>query len=498
MPQTLIDTFPLEAAHPAVESADGWSCSYTLLRSWTASLAAQLRGLLPRPGARIAISLPPGPVALIAFLAAAEASAAAPLNPAYSHDEFAFYLEDCDAGLLVTGEDLLQSPAVAAADGRCAVAMLRLQADGSPELIAGPSPGGHDTGRVNGTALVLHTSGTTSRPKRVPLTHANLIASARTIAATYELTEQDRSLCVMPLFHVHGLIASCLATLVSGGGLLLPGRFTPAQFRQSLRESRPTWYSAVPTLHQLALGRSEAEEVRQVAGSLRFIRSCSSALPASLMHRMEEVYNVPVLEAYGMTEASHQMASNPLPPGDRKADSVGRATGVQIAILDTEGALAQRGGTGEVVIQGPGVTAGYEGSPEANAAAFHEGWFRTGDLGRIDPQGYLFLSGRLKEMINRGGEKIAPREIDDALLAHPAVAEAVAFGLPHAVWGEEVAAAVVLAAEASERELQRHCRELLADFKCPRRLFIVDAIPRTATGKIQRRAVAAAFQETGE
>jgi acyl-CoA synthetase (AMP-forming)/AMP-acid ligase II len=338
-------------------------------------------------------------------------------------------------------------------------------------------------------ALVLHTSGTTSRPKLVPLRHRNLAASIDNIAATYELGSDDVALCVMPLFHIHGLMASVMATLRSGGTVVIPQRFDPMGFWPVAEEQRATWYSAVPTIHQLLLMRNRGERPAG-ASRLRFIRSSSSALSPETMRLLEERFGAPVLEAYGMTEASHQMASNPLPPGDRRPGTVGRGTGVEIGIMDEEGSLLDGGSAGEVVIRGPSVIDGYADNPEANAAAFTEGWFRTGDQGVLDPDGYLALVGRLKEMINRGGEKIAPREIDEVLLQHPAVGEAVAFGSPHPAWGEEVAAAVVLKEPVDEKELLAFARERLADYKVPSKLYIVDAIPRTATGKIQRRSVA--------
>jgi acyl-CoA synthetase (AMP-forming)/AMP-acid ligase II len=254
-----------------------------------------------------------------------------------------------------------------------------------------------------------------------------------------------------------------------------------------------TWYSAVPTIHQLLLARADKSARPAGADKLRFIRSCSASLPPQVMADLETAFGAPVLQAYGMTEAAHQMSSNPLPPGTRLPGSVGRGTDVGIGIMDAEGRLLPAGERGEVVIQGPNVVSGYENTPEANATAFTDGWFRTGDQGVLDENGYLTLTGRLKEMINRGGEKISPREIDEVLLAHPAVAEAVCFGMPHVTWGEEVAAAVVVREAATEQELLAHCKERLADFKRPKVIHIVEAIPRTATGKIQRRVVAQAF-----
>jgi acyl-CoA synthetase (AMP-forming)/AMP-acid ligase II len=349
---------------------------------------------------------------------------------------------------------------------------------------------------------VLHTSGSTGRPKRVPLKHANLSISAQNVARSYALTADDVSLCVMPLFHVHGLVASTLATLSTGGTVVVPAKFSPLAFWRVARDYGVTWYSAVPTLHQLLLARAgeslDAARGRpKPAGTekLRFIRSCSAALPPPVMHALEAAFGAPVLEAYGMTEAAHQMASNPLPPIERKPGSVGPGTDVRISIMDKDGRHLKRGEQGEVVIQGPNVIRGYENNPEANASSFVDGWFRTGDQGYLDADGYLHLVARIKELINRGGEKISPREIDEVLLTHPAVAEAVCFGVPHGTWGEEVAAAVVLRDAASEADLLAYCRERLADYKRPKQIHITDAIPRTATGKIQRGAVAKAYTQ---
>jgi acyl-CoA synthetase (AMP-forming)/AMP-acid ligase II len=298
----------------------------------------------------------------------------------------------------------------------------------------------------------------------------------------------------MPLFHVHGLVASTLATLASGGTVVVPNKFSPLSFWRVAKEYGATWYSAVPTIHQLLLARVEPGAARPAgAEKLRFIRSCSASLPPQVMQDLESAFGAPVLEAYGMTEAAHQMASNPLPPSARKPGAVGPGTNVGISIRDGNGAELAAGERGEVCIWGPNVVTGYENNPEANATAFFDGWFRTGDQGFLDADGYLTLSGRLKEMINRGGEKISPREIDEVLLTHPAVGEAVCFGVPHKMWGEEVAAAVTLKGTATEAELLAFCKEQLAEFKRPKQIHITEAIPRTATGKIQRRVVAQAF-----
>ncbi|HVN04064.1 MAG TPA: acyl--CoA ligase [Bryobacteraceae bacterium] len=485
-PRTLLDVLSVaDDSRTAIILPDaGASVTYGDLRQRVRAMAAGLRAAAVGRGDRVALALPNGLDAIVAFLAAAAAGTAAPLNPGYKFEEFCFYLEDTRAKLLMVPQD-------GAEEARRAAAQLGVPVV-TPEIAgecAVPDPGPDDV------ALVLHTSGSTGHPKRVPLLHRNLAASTQTIAETYALGPDDVSLCLMPLFHVHGLMASTMATLLTGGAVVVPVRFNPLAFWRMVRDYGVTWYSAVPTIHQLILMRKGGGESK-----LRFVRSCSAALSPDLMRRMEEYFAVPVLEAYGMTEASHQMASNPLPPAARKPGAVGRGTGVRISIRDERGHELPNGKAGEVCIAGPGVIREYENSPEATAKSFLGDWFRTGDQGILDDDGYLRLTGRLKELIIRAGENIAPREIDEILLLHPAAAEAVCFGVPHPAWGEEVEAAVVVRPEtpADEAELLRYCRERLADFKCPKKIHIVTAIPRTATGKIQRLNVAAVFSGAGK
>jgi len=466
--------------------------TYRNLRQQVEAVAGQLAAAGVGRGDRVGIALPNGLPTIVAFLAASLAGTAAPLNAGYKEEEFRFYLEDTNAKVLLLPPDGVDEARRAAGD-RVPILGVEMDAAGTVSL-AGARPGRAVPASVDDVALILHTSGSTGRPKRVPLSHRNLSISAGNVARSYALTQDDVSLCVMPLFHVHGLVASTLATLSTGGTVVVPAKFSPLSFWRVAKEYGVTWYSAVPTLHQLLLARADAKAGPPAgAERLRFIRSCSASLPPQVMHDLEAAFGAPVLEAYGMTEAAHQMASNPLPPADRKPGSVGRGTDVRVSIMDSSGKHLPAGERGEVVIQGPNVITGYENNPEANATSFVDGWFRTGDQGFLDAQGYLTLVGRLKEMINRGGEKIGPREIDEVLLAHPAVAEAVCFGVPHPTWGEEVAAAVVLSSPATEAELLAHCRERLADFKRPKQIHITETIPRTATGKIQRRIVAEAF-----
>ena len=483
-----------------IVSGGGPVVSYDQLQQQVASVSASLRQVGLGRGDRIAMALPNGLETIVCFLAASTVGTAAPLNPAYTVDEFKFYLEDTGARALIVPPSHSEEARAAAAN-KIPIIEANINGEGQVQLSSaqpvGP-PRNPEYPEPEDTALILHTSGTTSRPKRVPLSHANLMTSARNVAETYQLSTEDVSLCVMPLFHVHGLVASTFGTLFTGGTVVVPPRFNPLSFWTDVREHRVTWYSAVPTIHQVLIARIKAGARPAGAEHLRFIRSCSAALPPKMMAEGEEKFGAPMLEAYGMTEAAHQMASNPLPPGIRKPGSVGSGTAVSIAILNKAGDLLPAGATGEVSIKGQNVFGGYEGNPEANASSFSNGWFRTGDQGYLDSEGYLTLVGRIKELINRGGEKISPREIDEVLLAHPAVAEAVCFGTEDRVYGEEVAAAVVLSASATEAELISHCRSSLADFKCPKVIYILEAIPRTATGKIQRRNVAAEIARIGK
>jgi acyl-CoA synthetase (AMP-forming)/AMP-acid ligase II len=479
---------------PAIVVPGGIRLTYAELREQVARTADRLAQLGLDRGDRIALVLPNSAETIVLFLAAATVGTAAPLNHAYKEDEFRFYLDDIAATALVVGPRQGEAARRALPSG---ARLIEASFDERGRILL-ETASHTDTSRAStgptddDVALVLHTSGTTSRPKLVPLKQSNLFASAENIARTYNLTPDDIALCVMPLFHIHGLMASTMATFRSGGTVVVPPGFDAMTFWPAARDHGATWYSAVPTIHQMLLMRHRGERPAG-AEKLRFIRSSSSALAPETMRQLESKFGAPALEAYGMTEASHQMASNPLPPRERRAGTVGVETGVKISVMDADGHLLAVGAPGEVVIQGPSVTGGYANNAEANAQSFTDGWFRTGDQGFIDAEGYLSLIGRLKEMINRGGEKIAPREIDEVLLQHPAVSEAVAFGSPHASWGEEVVAAVVLKGETTEKELIAFARERLADYKVPKKLFIVEQIPRTATGKIQRRNVASSL-----
>ena len=446
-------------------------------------------------GDRIAIVLPNGSEMATAFLAVAACATSAPLNPGYSASEFDFYLNDLNAKALIV-QSGLDSPAkeVAAARNIPIIELIPQSEAGIFHLVGDTKLQRVDSAVTSSEdiALVLHTSGTTSRPKIVPLTQANLCTSAQNIKKALELTQSDRCLNIMPLFHIHGLIAAVLSSLAAGGSVVCTSGFNATKFFEWIELFRPTWYTAVPTMHQAVLAGVEANRKIIEECPLRLIRSSSSALPPQVMEGLERAFNVPVIEAYGMTEAAHQIACNPLPPKKRKVRSVGIAAGPEIAIMDEVGNLLASDEMGEIVIRGNNVTQGYENNPQANSSAFTNGWFRTGDQGYLDSDGYLFITGRLKELINRGGEKISPREIDEVLLDHPEVAQVVSFAVPHPTLGENVAAAIVLRQNVTvtEREIREFAATKLADFKLPTQVVFLEEIPKGPTGKLQRIGLA--------
>ncbi|HWU86645.1 MAG TPA: AMP-binding protein, partial [Kofleriaceae bacterium] len=442
---------------------------------------------------RVAVVLANGPEMALAFLAISGAAVCAPLNPSYRAAEFEFYLDDLRArALVLRAGDPSPAREVARARGISIIELHPTAGEPPGVFTLSGAPVGPAVSRLpprgDDVALILHTSGTTARPKIVPIRHRNLHASARSVAAALRLGADDRCLNVMPLFHIHGLVAGILAPLASGGSVICPPGFVATEFFDWMAAFAPTWYTAVPTIHRGVLARSAMHPEVVATHRLRLIRSSSSPLSPDVMEALENTFHVPVIEAYGMTEAAHQMTCNPLPPAARKAGSVGVSAGAEVAILDEAGARLAAHVRGEICIRGPGVISGYHDNPEANATAFTDGWFRTGDEGYLDDDGYLFISGRIKEIINRAGEKVSPREVDEVLLQHPSVGEATCFGLPDPELGESVAAAVVLRAgrAATESELREFAAGHLALYKVPSRILIVEAIPKSSVGKPQR------------
>lgn len=501
MGQTLRDLLAAGADEStALTAPGGVPLTFGALRALVATTLATLNAMGIGRNERVGIVLPNGPEMATAFVSVASGATSAPLNPAYRADEFEFYLSDLGARALIVDAGST-SPAIEVAR-KLGVRIVELHArpergagsfelrDTSGDAAATPASGGF--AQPDDVALVLHTSGTTSRPKIVPLAQRNVCASARNIREFLALSATDRGLNIMPLFHIHGLIAGVLAPLSAGGQVCCTPGFNALKFFGWVEEAHPTWYTAVPTMHQAILARAANNKAVIAANPLRFIRSSSSAMPPQVIREIEEVFGAPLVEAYGMTEAAHQMAANPLPPRVRKPGTVGIAAGPEAAIMDEAGTLLAHGNVGEVVIRGENVTRGYENNPKANAEAFTNGWFRTGDQGVMDAEGYLSITGRLKEIINRGGEKVSPREVDEVLMDHPAVAQVVTFAIPHDKLGEEVGAVVVLreGATLTEKELREFAATRLADFKVPRKVLFMAEIPKGATGKLQRIGLA--------
>lgn len=491
-----------DANAPAIGAPDREWLSYGGLRALASQVSGTLHSIGIGRGDRVAIVLPNGPEMATAFFSIAQVATTAPLNPAYRQEEYEFYLKDLKARALVVAEDD-DGPAVVAAR-KAGVAIVRLSSEktdpaGSFTLSSDATLGACDTTAPgqDDVALILHTSGTTSRPKIVPLLQSNVCASADNILKSLALTPEDRCLNVMPLFHIHGLIAAVSASLAAGAQICCAPGFNALRFFAQLDATKPTWYTAVPTMHQAILARAERNRAIIENANLRFLRSSSASLPAPVMRALIATFDAPVIEAYGMTEATHQMCCNPLPPRAQKPGSVGVAAGPEARIADeVEDRLLDPGATGEIVISGPNVTPGYEENPKANESAFFmamgKRWFRTGDQGAFDEDGYLSLTGRLKEIINRGGEKISPLEVDAVMLGHAEIIQVVCFAVPHEKLGEDIAAAVVLkeGSKLDDRAIRDYTAQHVTDFKVPRSVVILDEIPKGATGKIQRIGMA--------
>ena len=467
--------------------------SYSGLRIHCKKIGRQLasQGLINK--SRVAIVMPNGPEMATAFLAVASYMSAAPLNPSYKESEYEFYLKDLKPALVIVTENS-ENPVIGAAE-RLSIPVVEAKVmEGSPagvfELFENEKNLSPSTADME--ALVLHTSGTTSRPKVVPLLQRNIAVSVQNIASSIELISADHCLNITPLFHIHGLIA-VLATSVSKGASVccLPG-FNALSFLDVAAEEKISWFSGVPTMHQALLLRAKRNVQKCKDLKLRLIRSSSASLPPTVFEELNEIFACPIVEAYGMTEAAHQMTSNPLGANMQKAGFVGIVTSPAVCVMDQQGVQKQTGEEGEVCIKGDNVTPGYENNPEANLASFTDGWFRTGDQGLIDEDGYLKITGRLKEIINRGGEKISPLEVDNVLMDHPAVQQVVTFAVKDKMLGEEVGAAVVLEndAEMTKSGLLEYASKKLAKFKIPKHICFVDEIPKGSTGKLQRIGLA--------
>jgi acyl-CoA synthetase (AMP-forming)/AMP-acid ligase II len=485
-----------------VATGDRTPMSYGALALLVDDVATRLGGTGLRPGDAVGLACANTAEFAVALLGAARAGlVVAPLDPTLPESQMSARLERLGAQAILVGPSGVEPATVA----RFTIPTWELRVDISAGRTAMTTPEGgavlvrcvrraaHDLSEND--ALVLFTSGTTDQAKMVPLTHANVAASVRAICGSYELGPEDATVAVMPLFHGHGLLAVLLASLASGGCVLLPerGRFSAHTFWDDMRAADATWFTAVPTIHEILLQRSAREYPGPQAVPLRFVRSCSAPLNTATARAMERTFGASVLSAYGMTETTHQATSQPLPSrGPVKHGSVGRATGVDLRVVGPNGYTCRAGTVGEVWVHGPTVARGYLANPAATADDFADGWFRTGDLGTVDEDGYLFLTGRIKNIINRGGEKISPEHVEAILAACSGVTEAAVFAIPDATYGERVGAAVVVghAQSVSSEDILRDCLSELSPFEVPDHLEVVAALPHTAKGALDRRAVA--------
>ena len=480
-----------------VQSPDETDTTYSELMSYMADTHIKLSFLKISKEDKVAIVLGNGSAMACTFIAIAANYTSCPLNPSYTKEEFKFYYDDLKVKAVIIEENKSIEAREAAKELDIRVINLKEKTKSrSIELDIKIDIKNKDEylteSNQDDIAMILHTSGTTSRPKMVPLSQKNLLASASNIANTLNLNEKDKCLNIMPMFHIHGLIAAILAPIYKSGTIITPSGFDALKFFRWIDEFKPTWYTAVPTMHQAILSRAPRNIDIIKNNQLKFIRSSSASLPSIVMKSLEKAFNTCVIESYGMTEATHQMTSNPLPPNKRKAGSVGLAAGPEVALLKNNKIIynnkANKDITGQIIIKGENVTAGYINNPKANSESYVNGWFLTGDEGIFDKDGYLRITGRLKEIINRGGEKISPKEIDEILMEHEYIQQAVAFSVPHEKLGEDLYAAVILRENRSinENELKDYCRNRLTQFKIPKKILIVDEIPKGATGKLQR------------
>ena len=470
--------------------------SYGEFKIFNEKISRQLAATNVINSDRAAIVLPNGPLMASSFLSISSYMSAAPLNPLYKQEEFEFYLDDLKPKFLLVEPNSKSLAVIAAKNLNIPVFEMKIsdnQPLGTFELFDKETdyknPNDYDE------ALVLHTSGTTSRPKIVPLSNLNIFTSAVNISKSLKLTADDHCLNIMPLFHIHGLIAVLSASAKVGASVCASNGFNALKFLDLAETQNITWYSGVPTMHQAILLRAQKNSDKAKKLNLRFIRSSSASLPPAIFEQLNDIFQTPVIEAYGMTEATHQMASNPLPPAIQKPGLVGMPAGPEICIMNDKNEKLSQGEIGEICIKGDNVTNGYENNPEANKQSFVNDWFRTGDEGFFDEDGYLKISGRLKEIINKGGEKISPLEVDNILMDFPPIDQALCFGYKDKMLGEDIAVAIKLKENKSctEDDIKSYANEKLAKFKIPKKIFIVEDIPKGATGKLQRIGLAKKF-----
>ena len=492
--QSSIYTILKSHSGPCLIDSSGNALDYKHVQDVCSTLGRQLSTIETKKSNVFGIVLPNGINMAICFLTLANYVVAAPLNPNYTQDEYIFYLEDLECEYIVTDKNA--STYLKNAAKKTGVKLLFIESNIENYSFHLKSIKKEESVKIkinenDDPCMILHTSGTTSRPKQVQLTTKNILTSASNISKTLRLNKVDKGLNIMPLFHIHGLVASLLSSIFSGGSLVCTEGFNGLNFFAQIGTFQPSWITAVPTMYQAVLARSSRNTSIIDNSNIRFLRSSSAAMPVKTIEELENVFGCPVIEAYGMTEAAHQMASNSL-KGKRKYGSVGKAAGPEIALLKDGKVYNEPKMEGEIIIKGENVTKAYRNNDLANRESFTGGWFRTGDLGLFDTQGFIFISGRIKEIINKGGEKISPKEIDEALMKHESVFQAVSFSISHEKLGEEIGAAVVLKDKSSisKDELLKHLKTTISAFKIPKTILFLDEIPKGNTGKIQRIGLA--------
>jgi acyl-CoA synthetase (AMP-forming)/AMP-acid ligase II len=471
-----------------IDPETGTTTSYGELREHCCSVAAQISRNGVKPGEAVAYALTNGPASAIAILGIMYGGYLATAINLVAGNATISYVLTHSRARLVLAQTQTQNLLAAALESHDRPPQVLVVDDGFFDSVDGADELPPLTHQDDG--LLMYTSGTTGRPKGVVLRQSSVLAGGANAVLAHELTVADRALCVLPLYHINGLCVTIMGPLVSGGSVVVPPKFSVSAFWPTIREQACTWFSVVPTQISYLLHDVEKTTTNpaDIAG-LRFGRSASAPLSPDVHEAFETRFGLPIIETMGLTETAAQILSNPLPPGERKIGSPGLAVGNEVMIADDNQREVPAGVEGEVLVRGPNVMRVYLDNPEATVASLTgDAWLRTGDLGRMDEQGYVFITGRLKELIIKGGENIAPREVDEALYAHPDVIEAAAFACRCERYGQRIEAGVVLNGKSSvcEQDLIDLCRDKIGTFKSPDRIHVLAELPKGPSGKIQR------------
>ncbi len=469
----------------------GRELSYRELDCQARMLARWLRAAGLSRGDKVGLYLHNGYQTALLFLGTMIGGyVAAPLNLLSQRSQLSYVLEHCDCKVLFTAREYEAQLAEALEPVKRKFEIVVIDPDARELFLEGQIPRGKPEGiSPESPALLMYTSGTTGTPKGALLTHANLMAAAKSVAAWHGLTPADRCLSSLPLYHINGQVIATVTPFVSGGSIVAPHRFSVSAWWGIVERHRPTWINVVPTIIAYLLNAADPARARRFP-FVRFGRSASAPLPPEQHRAFERTFGIPVIEAMGMTESSSVVFCNPQDPAKRKYGTPGLPCGVEAKVVGLDdGKTLADGVPGEICLRGPNVMRAYYKSPEQTAKAFDaEGWLRTGDLGYRDADGFYFVTGRLKELIIKGGENIAPREIDEALLRHPAVLEAAAVGIPDPNYGQEILACIVLRSDKSVSvdELRDFCVRELGRYKTPKAFKFIAELPKGPSGKVQR------------